>query len=146
MIAAVTGASGHLGNCIVRCEADNGTSVKAIARSDPGNTIPADVRWYPCDIASPNALIEAFEGVDIVYHAAGYVSIGLNDRKKLYEVNVRGSRNVVEACIEAGVRKLVYISSIEAMDLVSGMFPEIAEEVMRIRNIVSKREPRRRTN
>jgi len=63
----------------------------------------------------PDTLQEAFEGIDIVYHVAGQVSIASAQEQLVWSVNVDGTRNVIAACIKTGVRRLVYCSSIHAL-------------------------------
>jgi dihydroflavonol-4-reductase len=62
-------------------------------------------------------LKRAFQGAEIVYHCAGYVSIATDEWPTLHEVNVVGTRNVVEACLQCGVRRMIHFSSIHALDL-----------------------------
>ena len=59
----------------------------------------------------------AFRGVDIVIHTASLVNIGesLADQKKLKEINVDGTENVINSCIESNVKGLVYTSSREVV-------------------------------
>jgi dihydroflavonol-4-reductase len=63
------------------------------------------------DVLDPEALGAAMDGCDLVYHAAGANAFCLRDPSPLFEVNVRGSENVVRAAAQAGVRRIVYTSS-----------------------------------
>ncbi|MGE0791972.1 MAG: NAD-dependent epimerase/dehydratase family protein [Sandaracinaceae bacterium] len=63
------------------------------------------------DIREPSDLREALAGADTVFHAASVVDVSLSPHPRIEEVNVRGARNVVEACVELGVPRLVYTSS-----------------------------------
>jgi len=69
----------------------------------------ADVREY-------SSLLPAFAGADLVYHLAGVITISEGQARLLHEVNVLGARNVARACLEAGVRRLVYTSSVHALE------------------------------
>ena len=69
------------------------------------------------DLSDKKSLCRAFRGVDHVYHLAAYISIQSGERDKLDEVNVKGTRNVLEACQSEAVSTLVYFSSIHALDL-----------------------------
>jgi dihydroflavonol-4-reductase len=75
------------------------------------------------DLDEPDSLCDAFSDAEVVYHTAGLVAIGLGGRKKLHRVNVEGTRNVIDACLRTRVRRLVYVSSIEALDLLAGRYP-----------------------
>jgi dihydroflavonol-4-reductase len=67
------------------------------------------------DIRDLESLCRAFEGVDVVYHLAASISLSMADWTRLEEINVTGTRNVVEACLRAGVRRLIHFSSIHAL-------------------------------
>jgi dihydroflavonol-4-reductase len=91
--------------------------VKALARSDDSagalRALGADpVRG---DVLDPEALTAAMRGCEVVYHAAGVNALCFRDPSPLFEVNVRGSRNVVQAAAEAAVRRVVYTSSAAAL-------------------------------
>jgi dihydroflavonol-4-reductase len=61
--------------------------------------------------------LPAFAGADLVYHLAGIITISGGQARLLHEVNVLGARNVARACLEAGVRRLVYTSSVHALEV-----------------------------
>jgi dihydroflavonol-4-reductase len=82
--------------------------------------ILARVEWIEGDILDVVALQDAMEGVDYVIHSAAIVSFIGKDRKHMYLVNVEGTANVVNMALEAGVRKLVHISSVAALGRTSG--------------------------
>jgi nucleoside-diphosphate-sugar epimerase len=66
------------------------------------------------------SLHEAFQDVTAVIHAAGFVSFNPRQRKNIYEVNVAGTRNVVDTCLHLGIPQLVHISSVAALGRKSG--------------------------
>ena len=67
------------------------------------------------DILDADFLFDASKGIEHVYHSAALVSFNPYRRKELFKINVEGTANVVNAAIEAGVRKLVHVSSVSAM-------------------------------
>ena len=67
------------------------------------------------DLCDLDSLCRAFDGVDVVYHLAASISLSMTDWSRLEEINVHGTRNVVEACRRTGVRRLVHFSSIHAL-------------------------------
>ena len=73
-----------------------------------------DVEIIPGDVCHPDSLHKAFEGADVVYHLAARISLASNDYPVLEPINVTGVKNVVEACLDCGVRRLVHFSSIHA--------------------------------
>lgn len=116
--AAVTGASGHLGNVLVRQLLDRGVKVRAVVEPrDEGISLSGlPVERVPGDVMDPLSLVRAFDGVDVVFHLAGIVSITVGQEPRLFEVNVRGTRNVVTACQDRKVRRLVHVGSVHALD------------------------------
>ena len=116
----VTGATGHIGNVLVRELLGRGEIVRAMIMpgedSSPLNGL--DVEIIEADVLDFQSLVKAFSGIDVVYHLAGIISI-LPGRNQLVQVvNVIGTRNVVQAARNAGVRRLVYTSSIHALSRV----------------------------
>ena len=113
----VTGGTGHIGNVLVRLLVSSGNDVRVVVppREDiaPLGELPVEV--VEADVRSTDSLREAFGGCDTVYHLAGIVSIWPGDGELLHQINVLGTRNVVNACLETGVRRLVYTSSIHAL-------------------------------
>lgn len=113
----VTGATGHLGNALVRYLNARGERVRCLVL--PGDDIRPisglDVELVTGDVRDKQSLLQAFHDAEIVFHLASVISILPGRTKLLEEVNVRGTRNVVEACLESRVSRLVYTSSIHAL-------------------------------
>jgi dihydroflavonol-4-reductase len=114
----ITGATGHIGNVLVRELLSEGETVRAVYA--PGDsTVSLDgleIEKIPVDILDYNALKAVFEGVDTVYHLAGIISIVPFYQKRVYQVNVEGTKNVLRASKEYGIKRLVYVSSIHAFE------------------------------
>ncbi len=115
--AAVTGGTGHLGNVLVRELLRRGKRVKAlVVEGDDRRALAGlGVERVPGDVTAPASLAAAFAGAEVVFHLAGIVSITGGSRERLRRVNVEGTRNVAAACRAAGVRRLVYTSSVHAL-------------------------------
>jgi len=117
----VTGGTGFLGSYVIKHLVEKGYPVRAIRREKAvlpfyiPKEIFAKVDWVTGDILDVISLEEAMEGVDQVIHAAAVVSFLKADRKKMYQVNVEGTANVVNIAIEKKVKRLVYISSVAAL-------------------------------
>lgn len=114
----VTGATGHIGNVLVRKLIEQGRRVRALIL--PGeDRRPLDgldgVELVEGDVLDTSALWEAFQGVRGVFHLAGIISILPGHDPKVWRVNVDGTRNVLQVAREAGIRRLVYTSSIHAL-------------------------------
>jgi len=115
-VVAVTGAAGYVGANLVRGLLAAGQEVRALVRRDRRALAGLDLELLPGDLQDLEGLCRAFAGAELVYHAAGHISITGGEWDRLEAVNVHGTRNVLEACRRAGVRRLVHLSSVEALD------------------------------
>jgi len=118
--ALVTGASGQLGRRLVRELLKHNYTVKAHYRSQEkaDRYCPSGVEVVLGDITSPGWLPDAVKGCYYVIHCAARVSVRpLNDQKTnyMYQVNVEGTRAVVDACKRGNVRRLLHVSSVAAV-------------------------------
>jgi dihydroflavonol-4-reductase len=113
----VTGATGHIGNVLVRKLLDRGEKVRALIWRGE-DTTPLknlDVEQVVGDVLDPASLEPAMRGVETVYHLAGIISIMPGRNPLVWRVNVEGTRNVLEAARHANIRRLLYTSSIHAI-------------------------------
>jgi len=113
----VTGATGHIGNVLVRQLTAEGKTVRALVMPDDDlrPLSGLDVETVSGDVTDLASLESAFTGADIVFHLAGIVTIMPGMAKLLERVNVGGMRNVAAACRTTGVRRLIYTSSVHAI-------------------------------
>lgn len=113
----VTGAAGHLGNVLIRELLKQNYQIRAMVL--PGEDISSiqdlEIEKIEGNILDLTALREVFRGAEAVFHCAGLISIVPGQQEQLYRVNVLGTRNVVNICLEERVKKLVHISSIHAL-------------------------------
>jgi dihydroflavonol-4-reductase len=114
MTVLITGASGHIGGNLVRSLIAKGQSTRCLVHLNTRSIDGLDTEKVTGDIRDPESLYRAFQGIDTVYHLAGHISINLNSWEDLRQTNILGTRNVVDACLKAGVRRLVHFSSIHA--------------------------------
>lgn len=117
----VTGGTGFLGSYIIKQLIEEGFRVRAIKRDSSklpffiDENILNQVEWVVGDILDIGSLLDAMADIDTVIHAAAVVSFDKRDKANLYRVNIEGTANVVNAALEAGVKRLVYISSVAAL-------------------------------
>ena len=113
----VTGATGHIGNVLVRLFLDQGEMVRAMIMpgEDPTPLRGLDVEIVEADVLDYQSLLKAFDHIEVVYHLAGIISILPGKQPLVQAVNVLGTRNVIQAAHSTGVRRLVYTSSIHAL-------------------------------
>lgn len=130
----VTGATGLVGGNLLWYLLQENERVKAIRRTtsnlkplrtifsfytpDPDAYL-ARIDWETADVLDAVSLQKAFSGIDVVYHCAAQVSL-VSSGGSMLDVNVLGTRNVVEASIEAGIKKLCFVSSIAACGHTAG--------------------------
>ncbi len=87
------------------------------------------ITWVHADLQKPDSLKKIFRGVDKIYHCAGFVSYKPEDRDRLYQVNLYGTKNLLQAAMEAGVDKFLYLSSIAATNK-NFMHATVTEEMI----------------
>ena len=116
---SLTGATGHLGQSILRQLHSADQPVGAVVRDGSDESLLKPYCEWIAEVPldDVNALTEVFAGSDFVIHSAACIDIRRGHLPLMRKVNIEGTRNVLEACRRSGVRRLVYISSIEAFDL-----------------------------
>lgn len=116
MKAFVTGGTGFVGANLVRRLIQEGYSVRALVRpsSRLDNLQNLDVEIVRGDLTDPD-LFQAMLGCDVLFHVAAHYSLWQRDRDQLYQSNVVGTRNVLEAARKAGIARSVYTSSVAAI-------------------------------
>lgn len=122
---AITGASGLLGGNLAAELAAAGHHVVATRRagSKVAQLDDVPIEWRDADLSSVDALTRAFEGADAVFHCAAAVGVMREVTHEMREVNVAGTQRVVEACLRAGVGRLVHTSSVVAIGLTTNGQP-----------------------
>ena len=127
MTTLVTGATGHVGANLVRELVNQGNQVRVLLRPPGTAQRTADqqkgreglagleVETIEGDLRDENSLRTAVDGCDRVYHVAALVSIRSSDKEALTDVNVMGTRRLLDACRDAGVKRIVHTSSFGAV-------------------------------
>ncbi len=114
----VTGATGFLGAELIHQLTAQNVKVRALKRSS--SEIPSLIRenplveWFVADINDPETLADAFESITQVYHCAAFISFDPKDKAKLLKINIEGTSNIVNLCLENNIR-LLHVSSIAAL-------------------------------
>lgn len=117
MMTVVTGASGHLGNNLVRALLQRGESVRALCLEDSSSLEGLECEVALADVRDADAMKRALADADMVYHLAALISINGGLNGAVHAINVVGVRNVMQSALENGVRRVVHCSSIHAFDL-----------------------------
>ena len=141
----VTGANGMLGANLVRELVARGENVRAMVRR--GETVSAlvhgsklhpllknlPIEFVEADLKDLDDLVGATQNVDLIYHCAGLISYYKKDTERLFQVNVEGTRNVLEAARRNGVKRIVHVSSVSAIKSITtyGSSKKQSEEICR---------------
>lgn len=117
MATLITGATGFIGSHIARKLVERGEKVKILLRktSRTSNIDDIEAERIYGDILDSDSVRNALKGCDTLYHTAGFVSFRKADYRKMEDINVMGTANVLSAALEAGVKKAVYTSSVAAI-------------------------------
>lgn len=126
----VTGGTGLIGSHLLLDLCKFGKPVRALYRprsdrelvrkifnyySPNFDSLFLTIEWVEGDITDVISIEDAMKGVEYVYHCAALVSFKKRDREKLEKINVEGTSNIVNACLEAKIKKLCYVSSVAAI-------------------------------
>jgi dihydroflavonol-4-reductase len=114
MKIAVTGASGHIGNCLVRELKKQGASIKVLVHNFRSDLEELDVELIRGNLLEPESLNNLCEGADVVYHLAAQIDIGNKSPAQIYDTNVNGTKNILKAASYRRVKKFIHFSSIHA--------------------------------
>lgn len=126
----VTGGTGLLGSHLLFDLVSTGHPVRAIKRktsniemvrkvfsyySDKADEFFGKIEWVEADIMDFVAISEVLEGIDIVYHAGAVVSFYPKDHEAMLKVNIEGTANLVNLCIDRNITKFCYVSSVAVL-------------------------------
>lgn len=124
----VTGATGLVGSHLLIQLLENDKSVKAMFRSEQGKLrvksvfdsykkteLFEKIQWIKADIVNIPSLEIAFQNITKVFHCAALISFDPKDEAKLRKINIEGTANIVNCCLEFKIEKLCYVSSIAAL-------------------------------
>jgi dihydroflavonol-4-reductase len=128
MVIAVTGASGHVGTNLIPRLVEKGYQVRILVHRNPDVFEHVNVVPIEGDLLDKSTLTEFIDGAEIVIHLAGAITLEKKSMKVL-EVNIDGTRNLLETSLDLGVRKFIFFSSIHALNVfpLNGILDETRE-------------------
>lgn len=138
MTVLVTGGTGLVGSAVLRRLLADGHAVRALVRpsSDRRNLQGMPVEMVQGDLREPESLAQAAAGCSDVFHVAADYRLWVRDPRVLYESNVTGTRNMMLAAAEAGVRRIVYTSSVATLGLHGDGSPADEETPVSIEDMI----------
>jgi len=118
----VTGATGLVGYNIVRALRQRQRKVRVLVRSlEKGRRLlPGDCELVQGDVTDRDSVVRAMAGCEVVYHAAGFPEQWMKKPDIFRQVNVGGTRNMIDAALQQSVRRFVYTSTIDVFDAAAG--------------------------
>jgi len=108
MNVLVTGASGFIGRALVERLVRDGHSVRALIHQNPPASPDCEVQYIVADLTDPSSLPAAFHDINIVFHCAALVK-DFGSKKEVLEVNLHGTKNLVEACGNK-IQRFIFLS------------------------------------
>lgn len=115
----ITGANGHLGGTIVRMLSRKQIQVRGLVFGEKKEQDTENIHYYNGDVRDIDSLRLLFLGCEnmetVVIHTAGIIDISNHVSPELYNVNVNGTKNILQLCREYQVKRLVYVSSVHAI-------------------------------
>jgi nucleoside-diphosphate-sugar epimerase len=109
-LVLVTGGGGFLGGAIIRSLVENGETIRSFSRRRYPQLDNLGVEQVQGDLANPDAVAKACHGVEAVFHTAAKAGVW-GSYQEYYQPNVVGTRNLIRACRDAGVQRLIHTSS-----------------------------------
>lgn len=125
----ITGASGHIGGVVCKKLLDGGKSIGAFVYQ---SKLDIDIPQHFGDLCNPNDVDEFVKHYDIIIHLAADISVDNRAKDKMWQTNVEGTKNIIEACKKHQVKRLVHCTSIAAID----QFP-LEDPINETRNLVT---------
>ncbi|MFW9919885.1 MAG: NAD-dependent epimerase/dehydratase family protein [Candidatus Thorarchaeota archaeon] len=116
MKVLLTGATGFIGRKLANRLVEEGHDIIAIVRSTSNTAgLPESVEFRESDLLHDDRLEKAVEGAQVVIHLAAYFDFYPSDVDLLYQVNVEGTRNLMNACVGTDVERFIYGSTTEVI-------------------------------
>jgi dihydroflavonol-4-reductase len=138
MKTLITGGSGFVGSAVLRQLLAAGHSVRALIRpqSDHRNLAGLSVEIAYGDLTDRRSLGRAMEGCSVLFHVAADYRLWTPSSRGIYETNVIGTRNIVFAAMEAGVKRIVYTSSVATLGLTPDGSPADEETPVALKDMI----------
>ncbi len=138
MTSLVTGANGFVGSHVARMLVERGVSVRVLVRPQSSQraleSLPVEMVYG--DLRDPQSLVRAVEGVERVFHVAADYRLGASNPQEIYDANVTGTRNLLEAARRASVKRVVVTSSVATIAVDRGSKLPSEQTVARLEEMI----------
>lgn len=138
-ISFVTGGTGFVGSHVVDRLVKRGEKVRALVRPQSRSThldaLPVEVMRG--DLKTPQSYSKALQGCDTLYHVAAEYTLWVRNPKVLYETNVQGTLSIIQAALQAGVKRIIYTSTVGALGIPKNGRPGTEETPVKLENMIS---------
>ncbi len=114
MNIVITGATGHIGVNLCKRLLTEGHRLTALYRQEATSLTGLDIQLIQGDILDEKALEQLVKGAEVVFHLAALISVTGGQNGLVHQTNVKGPEKLAAACVRAGVRRLVHMSSVHA--------------------------------
>src|SRR5437868_1244577 len=138
MKALVTGGTGFVGSHLVRRLLERNMEVRCLVRaaSRLDNLKELPVEFATGDLRDTDSIKQAVRGADLVYHCAADYRLWCADPREMYESNVTGSRNVMQAAFDERIERVVYTSTVGALGLNDNATPASEETPVALEDMI----------
>ncbi len=134
----ITGATGFIGSAVLRQLLAAGHVVRALIRpkSDRRNIANLPVEIVYGDLSDPKSLDEGMKGCSTLFHLAADYRLWVRKAEEMYKANVVGTRNIMRAALSAGIKRIVYTSSVATLGLTRDGSPADEETPVSIKDMI----------
>ena len=138
MKAFVTGATGFVGSHVARLLAAQGGELRLLVRpgSRTDNIDGLNAERVTGDLTDPDSLRKGMQGCEFVFHVAADYRLWVRDPEQMYRANVEGTRSILSGAQEAGVRRVVYTSSVATMGFTGNGMPCDEDSPVSLANMI----------
>ena len=138
MLALVTGATGFVGIHVARALAERGADLRLLVRSTSNTKNVSDLKadLVSGDLRDPASLEKAVSGCETVFHVAADYRLWVRDPDQMHRTNVEGTRAILGAARKAGIRRVVYTSSVATMGFTSNGQPANEDSPVSLDNMI----------
>lgn len=137
MKSLVTGATGFLGSAVMHCLLKAGHDVRLLVRpsSDRRNIESLPVEIVEGDLRNHQSLAKSVKGCDYLYHVAADYRLWVPDPQTMFDINVHGTKALIIAAANAGLKRIIYTSSVAALGLTADGTPANEDTPSSLENI-----------